>query len=62
MDYVEERQCKNCKTIVKYLYSDQKIMDIDDKDFGNEVLLFVTCPVCGEKVYTSLIDCYDDLY
>ena len=62
MDYVEERQCKNCKTIVKYLYSDQKIMDIDDKDFGGDVLFFVTCPVCGENVYTRLIDCYDDLY
>lgn len=44
MDYVEERQCKNCKTIVKYLYDDQKMMDIDDKDFGGGVLFFCYMP------------------
>lgn len=53
MDYVEEKQCKNCKTIVKYLHNDQKIIDIHDKYFGEGILFFVTCPVCGENVYTG---------
>lgn len=64
MDYVEERQCKNCKTIVKYLHNDQKEIDIYDEEHGEGVLFFVTCPVCGEKVYTRLYwtNVLEDLY
>lgn len=44
MDYVEERQCKNCKTIVKYLHNDQKEIDIYDEEHGEGVLFFCYMP------------------
>lgn len=53
-------QCNQCKSILKYLASDEKQTNYIDGYFGPESIWSITCPACGNKVVTRAI-CGDGL-
>lgn len=53
-------QCDECKSILKYLASDEKQINYIDGYFGPESIWSIACPVCGNKVVTLAI-CGDEL-
>lgn len=53
-------QCDQCKSILKYLASDEKQTNYIDGYFGPESIWSIACPVCGNKVITRAI-CGDEL-
>ena len=48
-------QCNKCKSILKYLSSDEKQTNHMNGYFGPESIWNVICPVCGTKVITRAI-------
>lgn len=45
-------RCDECKSVLKYLASDEKQTNHMDGYFGPESIWSVVCPVCGIEVVT----------
>lgn len=53
-------QCDECKSILKYLASDEKQTNYIDGYFGPESIWSIVCPICDNKVVTRAI-CGEEL-
>lgn len=51
LDY-KRVQCDQCKSILKYLASDEKQINLMDGYFGPESIWSISCPICGNEVVT----------